>query len=288
MHHPSVQSFFHEPSSSFSHVLSDPASGRAAIFDPVLDYDPASGRTAHYFADRLIEAVRSRGLVLDWIIETHVHADHFSAAPYLLQQLGGQVGIGARVLAVQQTFGELFNAGPEFPRDGSQFNRLFLDGDTYFIGRLPARVLYTPGHTPACTTHVVGDAAFVGDTLVMPDSGTARCDFPGGDPRALYHSIQRILALPIAMRLFLGHDHAVEGREGVCGETTVGAQRAANIHIGRGSDEEDFVRMRTARDATLGFPRLMVPAVQVNMRAGRLPPPESNGVRYLKLPLDVL
>lgn len=288
MHHPYVQSFFHEPTSSFSHVLSDPASGHAAIFDPVLDYDPASGRTAHHFADRLIEAIRLRGLTLDWVIETHVHADHLSAAPYLVEELGGRTGIGSRIQAVQRTFGDVFNAGAEFRCDGSQFDRLFDDGDTYFIGQLAARVMHTPGHTPACMTHVIGDTAFVGDTLFMPDYGTARCDFPGGDARALYHSIQKILALPMETRLFLCHDYPVAGRQGACGETTVGAERAANVHIRPGTDEEEFVRMRTARDATLGVPRLMVHAVQVNIRAGQFPPPDSNGVRYLKLPVDVL
>ncbi|QEI05984.1 MBL fold metallo-hydrolase [Pigmentiphaga aceris] len=284
---PQVQSFFHEPTSSFSHIVSDPASGRAAIFEAVLDYDPVCGRTSRSFADQLVAAVLERALTVDWIIETHVHADHLSAAPYLRQRLGGQMAIGSRITRVQQIFGELFNAEDDFPRDGSQFDRLFDDGDTYKIGHLQARVMHTPGHTPACTTHLVGDAALVGDTLFMPDYGTARCDFPGGDARALYRSIQQILALPDETRLFLCHDYKTEGREGVCGQTTVGAQRAANIHVSGAADEESFVRMRQARDATLGQPRLILPSVQVNMRAGRMPPPESNGVRYLKVPIDV-
>lgn len=284
---PRVQSFFHEPTSSFSHIVSDPASGHAAIFDAVLDYDPVSGRTSREFADRLVAAVLEAGFTVDWIIETHVHADHLSAAPYLRQRLGGQLGIGSGITGVQQIFGDLFNAGTEFLRDGSQFDRLFGDGDSYPIGRLQARVMHTPGHTPACATHIIGDAALVGDTLFMPDYGTARCDFPGGDARALYESIQKILALPDETRLFLCHDYKAEGRDGVCGETTVGAQRATNIHVGGAADEEGFVRMRHARDLTLGQPRLILPSVQVNMRAGCMPPPESNGVRYLKVPIDV-
>ena len=284
---PRVQSLFHEPASSFSHIVSDPASGRAAIFDAVLDYDPVCGRVSRTFADRLVAAVLDAGLTIDWVIETHVHADHLSAASYLRERLGGQLAIGSHITGVQRIFGEMFNAGAEFPRDGSQFDRLFDDGDTYAIGRLQARVMHTPGHTPACTTHVIGDAALVGDTLFMPDYGTARCDFPGGDARALYRSIQKILSLPDETRLFLCHDYKTDGRDGVCGETTVGAQRATNVHVGGDADEEGFVRMRHARDATLGQPRLILPSVQVNMRAGRMPAPESNGVAYLKVPIDV-
>jgi glyoxylase-like metal-dependent hydrolase (beta-lactamase superfamily II) len=269
----------------------DPTCGRAAIFDPVLDYDPVSGRTSRVFAERLLDVVRGAGLTVEWLIETHVHADHLSAAPYLRDQVGGNLGIGERIVDVQQAFGHVFNTEEQFPRDGSQFDRLFRDGDVYYIGTMQGRVMHTPGHTPACTTHVIGDAAMVGDTLFMPDYGTARCDFPGGDAGALYRSIQRILALPDETRLFLCHDYPVAGREGgPCCETTVAAERAANIHVGAaaGADEDSFVRMRQARDSTLSLPRLMVPAVQVNMRAGAMPPPETNGVSYIRTPIDVL
>lgn len=284
---PQVHSFFHAPSSTFSHIVVDPASGHAAIFDAVLDYEPASGRTGHDFADQLVAAVRDAGLTIDWVIETHVHADHLSAAPYIKQQVGGQIAIGDHILGVQQIFGDLFNVGDACRRDGSQFDRLFADGDVYAIGQLRARVMHTPGHTPACTTHVIGDAAFVGDTLFMPDYGTARCDFPGGDAKALYRSIQKILSLPDDTRLFLCHDYPVAGRAGFSAETTVGAERHHNIHLANGVTEDDFVTMRQARDATLGAPRLILPSVQINMLAGRLPPPEDNGIRYLKVPIDV-
>lgn len=284
---PEICAVFEPESSTFSYVVSCPETGRCAVIDPVLDFDPASGRTETASAERIVAAVAQRGLRVDWILETHVHADHLSAAPYLQDRLGGRLGIGAKIGEVQKTFGELFNAEPDFARNGAQFDRLFEDGAGFDIGALQGRALATPGHTPACMTYVIGDAAFVGDTLFMPDGGTARCDFPGGDARTLYRSIRRILALPPSTRLFVCHDYAPGGRAYRC-ETTVAAQRRDNIHVGGGIEEAQFVAMREARDATLAMPRLMLPSVQVNMRAGRLPPPESNGLSYLKLPLDAL
>jgi glyoxylase-like metal-dependent hydrolase (beta-lactamase superfamily II) len=283
--HPEVVSFFDEDTFTGTHVVIDPATRACAIVDSVHDYDPKSGMTSTKSADELIAWIRERGLTVEWILETHVHADHLSAAPQLKEALGGRIGIGAHVIDVQKIFGDLFNAGPEFATDGSQFDRLFADGDTFRIGELEAKVLHTPGHTPACITYVVGDAAFVGDTLFSPDFGTARCDFPGGDARTLYQSIQRILALPEATRLFLCHDYMPGGRA-VQLETTVAAEKKANIHVHEGVAEEAFVKMRTERDATLDMPVLILPSVQVNMRAGALPPPEDNGRRYLKIPLD--
>jgi len=284
---PEVSPFFDDASSTFSYLVNCPETGRAAIVDPVLDFDPASGRTATDPADRVAEAVEARNLTLDWILETHVHADHLSAAPYLQDRLGGRVAIGARIGEVQETFGRLFNAGADFAHDGSQFDRLLEDEDVFAIGGLGGRALATPGHTPACMTYVVGDAAFVGDTLFMPDGGTARCDFPGGDAATLYRSIRKILALPASTRLFVCHDYAPGGREYRC-ETTVEDQRRDNIHVGGDTGEAQFVEMRRTRDTTLAMPRLLLPSVQVNMRAGRTPPPESNGISYLKLPLDAL
>jgi glyoxylase-like metal-dependent hydrolase (beta-lactamase superfamily II) len=286
MHRPEAKAFFDEASHTFSYVVWDPATGKAAVFDSVLDYDTASGRTSHTSADALIAFVRTQGLDVDWVIDTHVHADHLSAAPYVQAQVGGRLGIGEHIRDVQDTFGQLFNAGPAFKRDGSQFDHLFKDGEHYMIGEIKALAMHTPGHTPACMTHLVGDAAFVGDTLFMPDYGTARCDFPGGDARTLYRSIQRIFALPDATRIFLCHDYKAGGRDAFAHETTVAAERSGNIHVHDGSDEDEFVRMRNARDATLAMPALILPAVQVNMRAGQLPPAEDNGVRYLKIPLD--
>jgi glyoxylase-like metal-dependent hydrolase (beta-lactamase superfamily II) len=286
MKRPEVHAFFDEASHTFSYVAWDPATGRAAVFDSVLDYDAASGRTGHASADALIAFVRAQGLDVDWVIDTHVHADHLSAAPYVQAQLGGRLGIGEHIRDVQDTFGQLFNAGPGFRRDGSQFDHLFKDGERYMIGGIEAVALHTPGHTPACMTHRVGDAAFVGDTLFMPDYGTARCDFPGGDARTLYRSIQRIFSLPQETRVFLCHDYKPAGRDVFVHETTVGAERRDNIHVHDGIGEDDFVRMRNARDASLAVPALLLPAVQVNMRAGQLPPAEDNGVRYLKIPLD--
>ncbi len=286
MSRPEVQAFFDAASHTFSYVAWDPESARAAVFDSVLDYDAASGRTAHASADALIAFVRAQSLHVDWVIDTHVHADHLSAAPYVRSQLGGKLGIGEHIRDVQDTFGTLFNAGPGFRRDGSQFDHLFKDGERYMVGGIEAQALHTPGHTPACMTHLVGDAAFVGDTLFMPDYGTARCDFPGGDARTLYRSIQRIFALPDATRIFLCHDYKASGRDEFAHETTVAAERRGNVHVHDGIDEDSFVQMRSARDATLSMPALILPAVQVNMRAGQLPPAEDNGVRYLKIPLD--
>ncbi|RCS28663.1 MBL fold metallo-hydrolase [Rhodanobacter denitrificans] len=288
MRRPEVQAFFDAASHTFSYVAWDPASGRAAVFDSVLDYDAAAGRTGHAGADALVAFVRARGLQLDWVIDTHVHADHLSAAPYVREQLGGRLGIGEHVRAVQDAFGRLFNAGPGFRCDGSQFDHLFTDGERYMVGGIEAVALHTPGHTPACMTHLVGDAAFVGDTLFMPDYGTARCDFPGGDARTLYRSIRRLFALPDATRVFLCHDYQAGDRHEFLHETTMGAERRDNIHARDGIGEDAFVRLREARDATLAAPALLLPAVQVNMRAGQLPPAEENGVRYLKIPLDAL
>lgn len=262
-----------------------------AIVDSVLDYDPKACRTDTGSADRLIARVRELGARLEWILETHVHADHLSAAPYLKSVLGGRVGIGSRIAGVQAFFGDLFDAGPEFARDGSQFDRLLADGESFRIGALTVSVMHTPGHTPACVTYVVTDgqeqAAFVGDTLFMPDYGTARCDFPGGDARTLYRSIRRVLALPPETRLFMCHDYLPAGRP-LAYETTVAAERADNIHVRDGIGEDEFVAMRQARDATLDMPVLILPAVQVNMRGGQFPAPSANGTSYLKLPLNRL
>ncbi|HEX5305470.1 MAG TPA: MBL fold metallo-hydrolase [Dyella sp.] len=288
MQRPDVKAFFDEPSNTFSYVVSDPATQRAAVLDSVLDYDAASGRTRRDSADAIVAWVREHGLTVDWVIDTHVHADHLSAAPYIQQQLGGRLGIGEHIRTVQDTFGKLFNAGTEFARDGSQFDHLFADGETYRVGGIEAMAMHTPGHTPACMTHVIGDAAFVGDTLFMPDYGTARCDFPGGDAATLYRSIQKIYALPEATRIFLCHDYKAPGRDEYVYETTVGEEKRGNLHVRDGIAEADFVAMRTARDATLAMPQLILPAVQINMRAGHKPPPEANGVSYLKIPLDAL
>jgi len=287
MQRPDVKSFFDEPTNTFSYVVSDPATRRAAVIDSVLDYDAAAGRTRHDSADALIAWVRAHDLTVDWVIDTHVHADHLSAAPYIQRQLGGRLGIGEHIRTVQETFGTLFNAGTEFARDGSQFDHLFADGEIYRVGEIEAVAIHTPGHTPACMTHVIGDAAFVGDTLFMPDYGTARCDFPGGDATTLYRSIHKIYALPDATRIFLCHDYKAPGRDDYAYETTVGAEKRSNLHVRDGIDEAAFVQMRTARDATLAMPRLILPSVQINMRAGHKPPPEANGVSYLKIPLDL-
>jgi len=285
---PEVTAFFDDDTFTVSYVVTDPASRVCAIVDSVLDFDPASGRTSRKSADRIIAFIRKRELKVDWILETHVHADHMSAAPYLRKELGGRVGIGFNVTVVQNTFGKVFNVEPEFRRDGSQFDHLFGDGETFRIGGIEAKAIYTPGHTPACMTYVIGDAAFVGDTMFMPDYGTARCDFPGGDARQLYRSIRKILALPPETRLFMCHDYKAPGRDEYRWETTVAEERAKNVHVHDGISEDEFVAMRKSRDATLGMPRLILPSVQVNMRAGDMPPPEANGARYLKLPIDAL
>ena len=285
---PAIASFFDPATFTVTHVVSDPATREAAIIDSVLDFDPASGRTSTASADAVIAHVTSQNLKVTWLLETHAHADHFSAAPYLQERLGGKIAIGAEITRVQTVFGKLFNAGSEFARDGSQFDALFEDGDRFLIGTLPVTVLHVPGHTPACIAYQVGDAVFVGDTMFMPDYGTARADFPGGDARTLYRSLRRILALPPATRLFLCHDYLPESRSEYVWETTVAAERAGNIHAHDGITEEDFVAMRTGRDAGLAMPRLILPSVQVNMRAGHLPPPEANGVTYLKLPVNAV
>ena len=281
-----IEAFFDSQSFTYSYVVSDPGSGACAIIDPVLDYDAAAGRIGHAGADRLLAHVRERGLRVDWLLETHAHADHLSAAAYLQEQLGGTTAIGAGITGVQTTFGKLFNFDAGFRRDGSQFDRLLREGDALPLGALTIQVLHTPGHTPACVTYLVGDAAFVGDTLFMPDYGTARCDFPGGDARTLYRSIQRLFQLPDATRLFMCHDYKAPGRDEFRCETSVGEQRRDNVHVRQAVAEEAFVAMRQARDAGLGMPALMLPAIQLNLRAGRRPPAEDNGVSYLKIPLD--
>lgn len=290
-----VEGFFDAATGTVSYLVLDRQTRQCALIDSVLDYDPKSGRTSHASADRLIERVRALGAQVQWILETHVHADHLSAAPYLRQALGGRLGIGRHIRQVQEVFGRLFNAEPGFARDGRQFDHLFDDQESFQIGGLQARALHTPGHTPACMTYVVQDgegaaaeiAAFVGDTLFMPDYGTARCDFPGGDARTLYRSIHKVLSLPPHTRLFMCHDYPPGGREAAW-VSTVADERAHNIHVHEGISEEAFVTMRTARDATLDMPVLILPSVQVNMRAGELPPAEDNGVRYLKIPLNAV
>lgn len=285
---PAIKAFFDPDTFTVSYVVSDPDTNRAAIVDSVLNYDPASGRTSHASADAIIAYVEEKGLTIDWLLETHAHADHLSAAPYLQSKLGGKIAIGEHIRTVQQTFGTLFNAGPEFRRDGSDFDQLFADGDQFTIGNLGVTVLHVPGHTPACIAYVVGDAVFVGDTMFMPDYGTARADFPGGDARQLYRSLRRILELPPGTRLFMCHDYLPEGRDDYVWESTVEAERKDNVHAHDGVSEDEFVAMREARDATLAMPRLILPSVQVNMRAGHLPPPEDNGVVYLKMPVNAV
>jgi len=283
---PDVQAFFDEATNTISYIVKDPDSGSCAVVDSVMDFDYASGRISFEGADAIVASIREQGLTLEWIIETHVHADHLSAAPYIQEKLGGRIGIGANILEVQDTFGKVFNEGTEFQRDGSQFDALFNDGDTYAIGGMTAFAMHTPGHTPACMVHVIGDAAFVGDTLFMPDGGSARADFPGGDAGTLYDSIQKVLALPDDMRLFMCHDYGPNGRE-IRWETTVGDEKANNIHVGGGISREDFVRFRTERDAQLDVPRLILPSLQINMRAGAIPK-DDNGRPMLKLPVNAL
>lgn len=281
-----IQSFFDPATFTVTHVVSDPATHRAAIIDSVLDYDPKSGRTSHASSDAVVAHVRQAGLTVDWLLETHAYADHLSAAPYLKQQLGGRIGIGAHIRQVQGVFKAVFNA-KDMNTDGTEFDHLFEDGEHFRIGGLDATVMNTPGHTPACLTYVVGEDAFVGDTLFMPDYGTARCDFPGGDAATLFRSIRKVLALPPETRLHLCHDYPPEGRAPAW-ETTVAEQRSSNIHVHDGVTEAEFVAMRSARDRTLAMPTLILPSIQVNVRAGNLPPAEDNGVRYLKIPLDLL
>ena len=285
---PAVTSFFDPTTNTYSYVVRDPASQACVIIDSVLDYDPASGRTNTASVEKIVAFVREQQLTVEWLLETHVHADHLSAAPYLKQQLGGKLAIGAQITTVQQVFGEIFNADAQFATDGSQFDRLLNEGDILSVGELSVQVMHTPGHTPACLSYVIGDAVFVGDTLFMPDYGTARCDFPGGDARTLYASIQRLFELPDNTRVFMCHDYKAPGRDEYCNETTVAAERQTNIHVREGISADEFVVMRTERDATLSMPTLILPSVQVNMRAGELPPAEDNGVRYLKIPLNAL
>ncbi len=284
---PEVTAFFDEQTNTISYVVKDPASSACAIIDSVMDIDYAAGRISYESANEIIKFVQDNGLKVEWLIETHAHADHLSAAPYILQKLGGKLGIGENIKIVQEVFGKVFNEGTEFQRDGSQFDKLFKEGDTYQIGSMTGFAMHTPGHTPACMTHVIGNAAFVGDTLFMPDGGTARADFPGGDARQLYRSIKKVLELPDTMRLFMCHDYAPDGRE-IKWETTVAEEKANNIHVRDGISEDEFVRMRTERDATLDMPRLIIPSIQVNIRAGKLPPAEDNGTHYLKVPVNKL
>ena len=285
---PEIVCFFDDKTNSASYVVHDPETMQAAIIDPVLDYDPISGRTSTESADKIAAHVTEVGLTVAWIIETHVHADHLTASRRLRKQLGGKSGIGHGITEVQKTFGALFNVTDTLPADGSQFDETFADGATFKIGNIEARVMATPGHTPACVTYVIGDACFVGDTMFMPDSGTARCDFPGGEAKQLYASLQKILELPEDMRLFVCHDYGAGGTRDFAWETTVAVQRDTNIHIGGGALEHDYVQMRRDRDATLSLPRLIIPAVQVNMRAGEMPPAEENGTSYIKVPVDIL
>ncbi len=284
---PEVTAFFDAPTNTVSYVVKDPRSLACAVIDSVMDIDYPAGRISYQSADAIIAFITAHGLKLEWLIETHVHADHLSAAPYIQGKLGGKLGIGDQITVVQHTFGKVFNEGTEFQRDGSQFDQLFADGDSYQIGTMTAFAMHTPGHTPACMTHVIGNAAFVGDTLFMPDGGTARADFPGGDPAVLYRSIQRVLALPPETRLFMCHDYGPNGRQ-IQWETSVAEERAHNIHVRDGVTEAEFVAMRTARDATLDMPRLIIPSIQVNMRAGDLPPPDAAGKRFLKVPINGL
>jgi glyoxylase-like metal-dependent hydrolase (beta-lactamase superfamily II) len=281
---PDVKGFFDPATNTISYVVKDPGSDACAIVDSVMDIDYAAGRITYDHADELIAHVRAHDLKLEWLIETHVHADHLSAAPYIQRHLGGKIGIGRNITVVQDTFGKIFNEGTEFQRDGSQFDRLFDDGDTYQVGGMTCTALHTPGHTPACMTHVMGNAAFVGDTLFMPDGGSARADFPGGDAGQLYDSIQRVLSLPEAMRLFMCHDYGPNGRD-IRWETTVGEEKAHNIHLS-GKSRDEFIALRTARDATLAMPKLIIPSLQINMRGGDLPPADEDGKRFLKVPIN--
>lgn len=283
-----IKAFFDNATNTISYVVSDPATRRAAVIDSVLDYDPAAGRTSHESANAVIAYVEQMGLSIDWLLETHAHADHLSAAAYLREKLGGRMAIGEHIVTVQEKFGDLFNVGSDFHRDGSDFDHLWKDGDQFQIGELPVTVLHVPGHTPADNAYVIGNVVFVGDTMFMPDYGTARADFPGGDARQLFRSLRRILELPPRTRVFLCHDYLPEGRVNYVWETTVADERAHNIHAHDGVTEDEFVRMREARDKALSMPRLIMPSIQVNIRAGHLPPPEGNGIRYLKIPVNAV
>ena len=283
---PEVTAFFDEATNTISYVVKDPASSSCAIVDSVMDINYAAGRITYDHADRMIEHIKKNNLKLEWLIETHVHADHLSAAPYIQAELGGKIGIGEKIVVVQDTFGKVFNEGTEFQRDGSQFDALFKDGDTYKIGTMDAFVIATPGHTPACMVHVMGNATFTGDTLFMPDGGSARADFPGGDAGELYDSIQKILRLPDDMRLFMCHDYGPNGRD-IQWETSVAEEKASNIHVGHGKTREEFVKFRTERDATLDMPKLILPSLQVNMRAGEVPR-DDQGNAMLKVPVNAL
>jgi glyoxylase-like metal-dependent hydrolase (beta-lactamase superfamily II) len=285
---PDVSAFFDKATNTVSYLVADPSGSAAAVIDPVLDFDPASGRTSTSSADKIADAVRERGLHIEWLLETHVHADHLSASAYLKERLGGKIGIGEHVTRVQEVFSRLFDMDAPFVMAGRHFDHLFAEGEEFRIGNLAASVMHTPGHTPACITYVIGDAAFVGDTLFMPDYGTARADFPGGDARMLFRSIRRILDLPPETRVFTAHDYKAPGRERYAWESTVAEQRNANVHVHEGVDEEAFVALRQARDATLSMPTLIIPSVQVNILGGRMPPAEDNGITYLKIPINAL
>ena len=283
---PEVEGFFDEATNTITYLVKDPASSSCAVIDTVMDIDYAAGRISSTHADEIIATIEERALSLEWIIETHVHADHLSAAPYIQERLGGKIGVGAKILVIQETFGKIFNEGTEFQRDGSQFDALFEDGDVYHVGEMPCFAIYTPGHTPACMVHVMGDAAFVGDTLFMPDGGSARADFPGGDAGELYDSIQKVLSLPDQMRLFICHDYGPGGRA-IAWETTVAEEKARNIHVGGGKTREEFIKFRTERDAQLDMPKLIIPSLQVNMRAGEVPK-DQDGRPMLKVPINGL
>jgi glyoxylase-like metal-dependent hydrolase (beta-lactamase superfamily II) len=287
MSRPDVSAFFDAATFTITYIVADPSSGRAAVIDPVLDFDPASGRTSTKSADDVIAAIEGKNLEIDWILETHVHADHLSGAPYIREKLGGKTAIGTNVATVQETFRNVFNL-KDLATDGSQFDHLFADSESFAVGNITGHIIATPGHTPACITYVIGDAAFVGDTLFMPDFGSARTDFPGGDAAQLYDSIQKILSLPDETRLFMCHDYKAPGRDVYAWETTVAEQRANNIHISDSVSRDAFIEMREGRDSQLGMPKLILPSLQVNLRAGRLPEPEENNIRYLKIPLDAV
>ena len=288
MNAPEVTGFFDSQTNTISYVVADPETKQCAVIDSLLDFDQASGRTRTISADKLVEFIRKKELLCEWIIDTHVHADHLTAAPYIREQLGGRTAIGDKIPVVQRVFGEVFNEGQSFHTDGSQFDHLFKPGETYRVGSIEARALPTPGHTPACMTHLIGDAMFVGDTLFMPDYGTARCDFPGGDAGVLFDSIQMLFDFPDETRMFLCHDYKAPGRDRYVWETTIGDQKRSNVHGKDGTSRDAFIKMRNARDTTLAMPKLILPSVHVNMRAGDMPPPEDNGIRYMKIPIDAL